>query len=325
MSLRTKFPNNNNSSISPTNSQSNSPTLTELNTTKHPSLHIPPLIPVDHYPTTDTINSSTSIRGHSPYNSSGGKEGSFDDLSASFRSLYRSLFDSVGHSSIPSYPMLSSSSSLTHPHQPPLSTSISTTTRSELTSISHHYKPSPDPHLTLVMDSLRDLADSNQWDRLSSAQIQTLKETVNEGDHIQFGMDHDSFLKWSDSFNQFLSQLNSQVPISSHPTTDLRPSMGELNHTPYSTHSQMSLHVAPPTSLPPPYMPSLHHIKSSVGGMTPPPPLAPPPPLLYGHPGGHGGIKITHSQDPPPFSSVATDLFQDDGEEEEDFDWSKLV
>lgn len=242
-----------------------------------------------------------SVGGSPPHGFN--NEANFDDLNASFRSLYRSLFDSVGHQSHTPFPLLSSATS--HQLAPPDLSLI----RSQCLD---HYKTSPEPHLTLVMESLRDLADSNQWDQLSPAQIQSLRETVNGGDHVQFGMDHDSFTKWSDSFNQFLSQLNSHIPLPSHSTatSDLRMSIND--HVPYSAHNQLVLH--PMTSLPP-YASSLHHMKSAV---------------VHSHASmmDSGPLHFNHtrpvSQDPPPFSSVATDLFQDT-EEEDEFDWSKLV
>ena len=151
--------------------------------------------------------------------------------------------------------------------------------------------------LTSVMDGLRDLADSNQLDSLSPNTIQSLWDTVNEGDHTQLGMDPTSFAKWSDSFNQFLCQLNPQQqvpPVSSNYSVSLGGAGSSHYHAP--SHYQGGV-------LPPPYHPSLRTIGSVES-----------PPILYDH---------TH-KDPPPFSSVATDLLNDT-EDDDDFDWSKLV
>ena len=249
-----------------------------------------------HHPQGNFITSSSSSLHHYSRGggAGGGAEGSFEDLNASFRSLYRSLFDSVGGTH---FPMLSSSSSsspssvtevgvVTTPH----ATGYGRLPTSELSSS----QTKLDSSLTSVMDSLRDLADNNQWDTLSPTTIQSLWETVNEGDHAQFGMDHASFAKWSDSFNQFLNQLNSHVPSSS---SHFGGSVGGAVSAHYPQYHHQT---APP---PPPYVPSLRAVGSVHS-----------PPLLYDH---------TH-KDPPPFSSVATDLLND-AEEEDEFDWSKLV
>lgn len=269
-----------------------SPTLTELvSYSKRTSTYpLPPPPPPLHSHVPSTGQTDLSAPSQYP---KGSGEGSFDDLNASFRSLYRSLFDSVGGTH-GHFPMLSSSSSNGINDGMGVVSTIPSTSYSSRSVSSCTSSLKLESSLTSVMDGLRDLADSNQLDSLSPNTIQSLWDTVNEGDHTQLGMDPTSFAKWSDSFNQFLCQLNPQ----NVPPASSNYSVGGTGSSHYHTPSHYQGGV-----LPPPYHPSLRTIGSIES-----------PPILYDH---------TH-KDPPPFSSVATDLLNDT-EDEDEFDWSKLV
>jgi hypothetical protein len=230
------------------------------------------------------------------------KELSSSHLSESFNNLYQSLFSSIGH------------------HQSFLQSSFSkadlnlTDDKSIEQSYSHKdgYQlraAASEPYLKSLMDNLKGLAENNEWDKLSPLQIQSIRDTVNEEDHSELGIDQESYEKWSLSFNQFLSQLDDQIPH----TTVCGSGFHDSHYLPLTVNASTMQH------LPPPYSQSAisRHITSPV--------------KLSSMLRGTSYLNHHHLSEPssslnmdfPPFKSVATDLFEDN--DEDDFDWSKLV
>ena len=328
---------------SPPSSHSGSLTLAELNSTLQTTkssvtkatlastqMNLPP------HMSSCSIGDTGTLDNSSPLSAFAEKEAGFDDLSASFRSLYKSLFDSVGYhndSGIHHHAYPPPPGTISTPEPPPLVTvanadlnlGLSSSFGSHLFNQSNKFK-NPEPRFTTLMDSLRDLAESNQWEQLTPLQIQSLRDSVGDGDHKQFGMDQDTFAEWSHSFNQFLSQLDNRLPSHSPSSSNPNISMssGRLHNT-FPAHHQLpvhSTHIPPP----PPYSQTLiHHLTASPTTIHSPHGTLDPPYLSSLHdqtPNLNSGTCNTLNL--PPFRSVATDLFEDT-EEEDEFDWSKLV
>ena len=222
------------------------------------------------------------------------KEAGFEDLSASFRSLYKSLFGSVGSNAPPT---CSYTNDLQQYQTPPTGLSnmgysadvIGTSITKPVVTMADTNKAPP---FTSMMDNLKDIAEKNRWEMLNPTQIQSLRESFKSGSHKNFGMDQDTFLEWSHSFNQFLSQLDSHIPANI-PASGIPHSSFQLSQQlppppPYSQHSSNT--YATNSRMNPPFVPTLSNSSTS------------------------------HVQ-LPLFRSAATDLLED----EEDFDWSKLV
>ncbi len=218
------------------------------------------------------------------------KEAGFEDLSASFRSLYKSLFGSVGSSAPPTCSYTNDPQQyLTPPTNP--GGGIGTSMTRPVVSMADINQAPP---FTSMMDNLKDIAEKNRWEMLSPSQIQSLRESFKSGSHKNLGMDQDTFLEWSHSFNQFLSQLDSRIPVNI-----------PVSGIPHSSF-QLSQQLPPPP--PPPYSQHSSNTYTTNSRMNPPflPPLS--------------NSSSSHVQ-LPLFRSAATDLLED----EEDFDWSKLV
>ena len=135
-----------------------------------------------------------------------------DPLSASFKSLYKSIF---GHS-------VSSGEYLNPPPLPPcvltdlgssdssiplgasalsllsLGAPITTTTGAADYS----------PHFYTLMDSFRDIAESNSWDNLEPEQVQGLMQSFKAVERDRLGLDDESYSRVSSSFEHFLQQLS---------------------------------------------------------------------------------------------------------------------
>ena len=280
-------------SSSPTIPHTGAITLAELNS----ALHCPPK--------RSSLNDMPSLVPYSPTESHSnvfmGKEAGFEDLSESFRSLYRSLFDSIGH-----HQNHSSFSSMLEvpPHQVPAVSSSDFTLNTTMGPEIFPQSRTPNPNFTMLMENLKDLADTNQLNRMcmSQLQIQMMRDAINTGDHLQFGMDQESFAKWSNSFNQFLSQLdnNNMMPHSSGGSLPMGGVLGSFN----------SSTICPP---PPPYS---QFTSSTTVHMSP---VQLEPSFLSNH---IPNLRVLH--DPPPFSSIATEICEEN-EEDDDFDWSKLM
>ena len=137
-----------------------------------------------------------------------------DPLSASFKGLYKSIF---GHS-------VSSGEYLNPPPLPPsiltdLCTSdtsiplggsalslLGTSTAAPIDTGASNYCP----HFYSLMDSFRDIAESNSWDKLEPEQVQGLMQSFKavERDRHRLGLNEESYSRVSSSFEQFLQQLS---------------------------------------------------------------------------------------------------------------------
>lgn len=293
--------------------------------------------------------------GSAPYKIAFEQEGE-DNLSTSFKSLYKSIF---GHS-------VSSGEYL---NPPPLPQSTSAELSSSDTSLplgasALSLLNSPvgnySPHFYSLMDSFRDIAESNSWDKLEPAQVQGLMESFKAAERDRFGLDLETYSRVSSSFSQFLQQLNSKFITGeggSNPTlTEYHPSLS-------CRESRGMMHPSLVNRLPPKYG---QHPDTTppfpVSGTSPPgsnycPPNRTPSPHVS--PQGHLGTSPIHSQlsaahfhtpathfttfstpfpgqDPGlgsiaphgrtanmPIKSAVTDLFEN--EDDDDFDWSKLM
>lgn len=261
-------------------------------------------------------------------------DATFDNLSASFKSLYNSLFG----------PPMASSSRDGNFSRPPITLSTSTSTDSlslGMPSSPTCFEPFSkqyDPQFTSLMDGLKDIAESNHWDKLSPSQIQNLRDSFHEGGHERLGMDPDSFAELSLSFSQFLSQLDGHLlppttsscglpgdflssPVHTHIHTAQMP---PPSYTPFSrrdltTHQNISPPITALPSMAPPVVTQPHHYTTTYSTYLPP--LHDPSPSL--------ATAAASSQSPPSehlpsFKSAATDLF-DDNDDDDDFDWSKFM
>jgi hypothetical protein len=173
------------------------------------------------HPTTTTYNNdlTLSLGDRHPLSSLDDSSNPFgedvvaDPLSSSFKSLYKSIF---GHS-------VSSGEYLNPPPLPPsvltdLGTSDTTiplggSALSLLgTSIAGptHSASNYCPHFYTLMDSFRDIAESNSWDKLEPEQVHVLMQSFKavERDRHRLGLDDESYSRVSSSFEQFLQQLS---------------------------------------------------------------------------------------------------------------------
>ena len=271
-------------------------------------------------PSTAAVTDTCALE-HSPPKVAFAEQEGFDDLSASFRSLYKSLFghsvgrgDFVGPDSLldDTPDLLGGSNSSI-----PLGTSatdFTTTYGSKM------------PKFTSLMESMRGLAESNRWDRLNQSQIQELIECFRfgeESDH--FGLDTSVWAGLSSSFNNFLSRVNHRLP-SGTVTPGRRVShyspLGNLRHSPTS---------------------SFHSVNSSGYSNCSNHSVSPQQPMVGMSPGSHHTpytIPQTMTETLPVLSfaaspesplpqlqirSAASDFVNTDPDEDDDFDWSKLL
>ena len=147
-----------------------------------------------------------------------------DQLSSSFRSLYKSIF---GHS-------VCSGEYLNPPPLPPSSlTELGSSDSSiplgasalsllDATGITYGHQ------FSMLMDSFRDIAETNGWDKLQPTQVQGLVMSFRAAERDQFGLDAESFSRVSSSFEQFFQQLNSRVCCSSSRRGDHHQAASEL-------------------------------------------------------------------------------------------------
>ena len=318
-----------------------SPTLNELNarglTTSQskrpasaPSLGgdlVPHITPVY-----GPVGDSCSMNDPSPMIGFVEKDATFDSLSASFKSLYNSLFaQSVGNHK---------NDEFSNPPVTSLTPSSSTDSISLQTSSSPprftSYGKSYDPQFTSLMDGLKDLAESNRWERLSTAQIQNLRDSFHSSGHERFGMDPDSYADLSLSFSQFLTQLDGHLlppattcsssipgdflssPVHGHvPGTMLPPS-----YTPYTCREVTT--ISPPVTAVPSIAPSVvaQPQPYNLSFSTYLPPLHDQSPSLATT--AATGSQSSQAEQFLSFKSVATDLFEDN-DDDDDFDWSKFM
>lgn len=268
-----------------------------------------------------TAVTDSCILEHSPPRVAFADQEGFDDLSASFRSLYKSLFghsvgkgDFVGPDSLlddAPDPLTGSNSSI------PLGTSASNFTTTYGSKM---------PKFSSLMESMRGLAESNRWDQLNQSQIQELIDCFRigeESDH--FGLDTNVWAGLSSSFNNFLARVSHKLPsnaVTSSRRMNHYSSVGNLRHSPTS---------------------SFHSVNSSGYSNCSNHSMSPPQPMMGMSPGNHRTtytIPQTMSETLPVLSfaaapesplpqlhihSAASDFVNADPDEEDDFDWSKLL
>ena len=299
------------------------------------------------------------------------KEG-FDDLSASFRSLYRSIFSANPPGDGDEETAFETDSTL--PAVSNAGTSISLGASAATLFDANHRNCSP--QFTSLMDSFRDIAESNNWEKLDPSHIRGLMESFRAGERERFGLDAESFAGVSSSFNQFLDQLHNKFLTNTSSNSNPRLSEYQVHnqlHTP-AAHTTMSH----PSSLPY-YHPSTssgtggsarypalgggggggrrhhhHHSSSgssteqqqhssSSGGRRSQSHISPHYTSYMGqmhgggdisnHPGAVTGVTGVGNMGPPStpptidllrIKSVATDLIEEP-EDDDDFDWTKLM
>ena len=339
-----------------------SPTLAELNAvtdgprTKRaaylspysPSPPPPPISTSYHHFSSSISDSSINLHPRMAFAEQG--EG-VDDLSASFRNLYKSIFghsiqsgnyfNDIGQGVPPD--MNSSSSGDLGISNSSLPLGASATALFSSLSLRN-------PQFTSLMDSFREIAESNTWDKLDPSQIQGLMDSFKIGDHDKFGLEPEVYAELHTSFNHVLSQLNNRFLTGSSGSS---PQLSEYNQyhnhssgsvmshmggrgllTKYHAHHQLDM-VSP--------LVSSQQASPPSGGFCPPQNRTPSPhtsptqvtnqPPLPHISQQFGGFVTSHTspsmtsvspptgQDGMPIRSAATELFDDD----DDFDWSKLM
>ena len=381
-------------SSSPITRGAHSPTLAELNSSHGPSQkrlalsppfsdHLPVTTSILHSHLTSAVSDSFTTNHAAPRVAFADKEG-FEDLSASFKSLYKSIF---GHSVsagggggggefVPPPPP--SSHGLTSRE---LGSSLPLGASASLFLSSG----SGTPQFVSLMDNFRDIAESNSWDKLDPSQIQCLMDSFKEGEHHKYGLDADTYADLHASFNKFVTQLNSKI-LPDGSNSGLRLNEYDDQHHLHRaggggggiiSHASMINHggMPPPHHHPHQHHHPHHHHRSGRGSAaatayghpqthaqidsmlnlhqsSPPPPSnyhsinRTPSPHLAGMPVGasnshagvvgspYAGFMSPPGHNPPlgslvgptdspgvPIQSAATDLF----DEEDDFDWSKLM
>lgn len=278
----------------------------------------------------------------------------FDDLGASFRSLYKSIFGHSIQGSGEYFNDIPTSQGVVPDISNSAAGDLSLSSGSSLplgASTTGLFSSLRNPQFTSLMDSFRDIADSNSWDKLDPAQIQGLMDSFKIGEHDKFGLDPDVYAELHASFNQFLSQLNNRFLTGSSDSTPQLSEYDRYSHPPsvmshaasrvnghgmvvpkYHTHHQLdmvsplvSVHQAsPPSAFCPNRTPSPHtHHTSPTQGQ-----IAGGPHIINQQFGGFVNSSHAPSLTAPngtqggmPIRSVATELFDDD----DDFDWSRLM
>ena len=336
-----------------------SPTLAELNTEgprmKRPALpssYSPPNAATLPPHFSSAVSDSSSSSQPPPRLAFAEREG-YDDLSASFRSLYKSIFgQSVNGGEYLNATTTEDAFQISVPSIDPTCSNSSLPLGASAASLFIPGHENYSPQLTSLMDSFRDIAETNSWDKLDPAQIHGLMESFKAGEHDKFGLDPDMYANLSASFTQFLSQLNNKFLVGgsasvthlneyhqshlsrmpqAHMMSRLPPKYGRQadSLTAYSIHQ-----TSPPSS-------SYHSANRTPSPHISPPsahiaPLCGPITSSHSHMDPHYTSFLTPIQGhtPPlassaqptdtpdvPIRSAATDLF----DEEDDFDWSKLM
>ena len=249
----------------------------------------------------------------------------FDDLSASFRSLYKSLLGQGEECTPPA-----ANSPL-----PPIASGCATTMIDNGTSgntevSATYFNPAHrnyNPRLASLFDSFRDIADTNSWDKLDPSHIQGLMESFKSGERDKFGLDPESYVGVANSFNQFLGQLHNRFITSGSEATPnlsdyLQPQESFPSHL-RPQHPRTYVSPSSSSAFPPPHPRGSTHqsaASQAMGGNS----------MGHFNP-SYAYTSPTHtpgSMGPPTtwpehlkINSAATDLIDDD----DDFDWSKLM
>ena len=348
--------------------RASSPTLAELNAeeaskpkrparsssyTFSPPSGVPP-----HY--SSSVSDSSSPCHLPPRIAFTEREG-YDDLSASFRSLYKSIF---GHS-VNAGEYINEPTELDDVQQlPAVSGGLSSSNTSlplgaSAASLFDPTSRNYSPQFTSLMDSFRDIAESNNWDKLDPAQIQGLMESFKGGEHDKFGLTPEVYSDLASSFNQFLTRLNNRFLTGNSMNS---PHLAEYHHqaqqhhpsrvahmmgrgcstsTPKYGHQRESMspfgmpHASPPSasnyhtanSSTSPHISPSGHMVPMCGAMTSTHSHLSPHYSSFAPVHGHASTltSVAHVGGPTeiPIKSVVTDLFDD--AEDDDFDWTKLM
>ena len=222
------------------------------------------------------------------------------------------------------------------------------------------------PNIYSLMDSFRDIAETNSWDKLEPSQVQGLMETFRAAERDRFGLDAESYVRVSSSFEQFFQQLNSRFMTRNEDNpaalTDIEYQPNILTGSDGRVTQPMAGRSPPDYAHQPDTMPMFPVSSASPPNSNYPPPQRTPSPHTSMSPQGPCSVH-THllsaqttaahyntfsapfpGQSPPPFpgqnpslggmapqrlpadmtvKSSATDLF--DNDDDDDFDWSKLM
>ena len=271
----------------------------------------------------------------------------FDDLSSSFKSLYKSVFESnqaanvamkpegsfttSGHSPFGTVPSgishgqikfdLESQYSPPHMHTSPVPT-VQQQQQEQQTFLQQE--------MLSFLDSFSGAAESGNWDGLDVVQFQRMMDSLRaEGGPL--GLDQSQYSDLQMSFNQFFAQ---QGLLASSTNSTMSNGLG---------HSSGSIHASP-SPIPSPSLlgyqsPPSHHHQSSPSRS----PILPHSPQIQPNISGHSysqqvpGVPLHHiisssvssnsvGSDGPVairFHSEASDLLDDD--EEDTFDWSSIL
>ena len=312
-----------------------SPTLAELNKVEEGSKAKRPAPNHRHNSSPYSFSESTSsdnsgYHARTPF--AADKDG-FEDLSASFRSLYKSLLGPGGSED----GIEKGTSVASSPHPPPVMGGSATAMfdngggTSNPSVSATYFNPTHrnyNPRLASLFDSFRDIADTNSWDKLDPSQIQGLMESFKSGERDRFGLDPDSYSGVANSFNQFLGQLHNRfITSGSDATPNLSEYLQSQEPTIYShlRSQNPSKCYTPPSSssaFPAPHRGGPHQSISTPatgGAMT-----HFNPSYAYTSPSHEPGTMGPPTTWPEhlKINSAATDLIDDD---DDDFDWSKLM
>lgn len=313
--------------------KASSPTLAELNTVEEGSKAKRPA-PNHRHNASSPYSLSESESSSSGYNSRvpfAEKDG-FEDLSASFRSLYKSLLGSGGLED----KVEKRGEDKASVNPPNVGCGNASTlfdgTMSNPSVSSTYFNPmhrNYNPKLASLFDSFRDIADTNSWDKLDPSQIQGLMESFKSGERDKFGLDPESYMGVTNSFNQFLGQLHNRfITSGSDATPNLSDYLQPQEPNPYPPNmrppNQSKCYAQPSTNTAftsalrgsPHQATSSHTMGGAMGHFN--------SPYAYTSPSHEPGSMGPPSTWPEhlKINSAATDLIDDD---DDDFDWSKLM
>ena len=272
----------------------------------------------------------------------------FDDLSASFKALYKSVFETnqaakpegsfsppVGpfgtipamphdqgkyESPYPSPPMQASPNAHAHHHQHPHHP--------------HHHREQQQSaflqqEMLSFLDSFSGAAESGNWDGVDMLQFQRMMDNL-RAEGGQLGLDQSQYSDLQMSFNQFFAQ---QGLLQSSQNSTVSNGLASSSHSLQATPSPAASYLG--------YQASPHHHSPSPSRS----PIMSRSPQIQPNISGHSysqqvpGVPLHHlispsvssnnsvsSDQPPPirFHSEASDLLDDD-DEEDTFDWSSIL
>ena len=317
--------------------QSSSPTLAELNTdpprAKRPAYsasYSPPPNTQPH-PYSTAISDSSSPSLPPPRQAFSDREG-LDELSSSFRSLYKSIFgQSLAEGAYLNADIL--------PHIPNQELNCSDGSSIPLGGSASNLLGAKANHSEFLslMDSFRDIADAKTWDKLDPAHVQGLLESFKAGQSNKFGLDPQAYANVHASFNQFVSQLSNRFLATSslnnyghHRDSGLgeHALLGHHNGTPHNY--QVDTGVISPVPLlgmnqssPTDYnrTPSPHHMNLMNQGHLHPVEGGSQLPSHYGLPYTPTLSSLAETPNHHGMKTSLDHLLDDD----DDFDWSKLM